>query len=125
MTFQKLTPIVIVDAIETCLPAWKSLGYQVTVQMPERGTLGFVILANATTELMLQSRASLAEDLPTVADNAPAYLLYADVASLTDAKRAATGARVLVDQRKTFYGALEAWVELPCGTILCLSERAA
>lgn len=124
MTIEKLTTILIVDAIETCLPTWESLGYRLVTRVPEEGTLGFVILASAKGELMLQTRASLADDLPAVAKSAPSYLLYAHVKSLPEAKRAAKGARFLIDERKTFYGALEAWGELPNGTIVGLAQPA-
>jgi hypothetical protein len=125
MTFDKLTTILIVDAIEPCLPAWKNLGYRVATQVPDEGSLDFVILANGKGELMLQTRASLADDLPGVAKSSPPHLLYAQVASLAAAKQAAEGAKLIVAERKTFYGALEAWVELPCGTILGLAEYGA
>lgn len=123
MTFQKLTPILIVDAIEPCLPTWSSLGYRVITQVPEQGTLGFVILQSEAGELMMQTRASLADDLPDVAKRKPTHLLYADVASLAAAKKAAAGATVIVNERRTFYGALESWVELPGGAIVGLSQH--
>ena len=125
MTCEKLTTILVVDAIEPCLPAWKNLGYRVATQVPDEGPLGFVILANGKSELMLQTRASLADDLPAVAKSSPPHLLYAHVASLADAKHATKGAKLIVAERKTFYGALEAWVELPCGTFLGLAEFSA
>jgi hypothetical protein len=124
MTIEKLTTILIVDAIEPCLPTWESLGYRMVTRVPDEGTLGFVILASAKGELMLQTRASLADDLPAVAKSAPSFVLYAQVKSLPEAKRVAKGARFLVEERKTFYGALEAWGALPNGTILGLAEFA-
>jgi hypothetical protein len=124
MTIEKLTTVLIVDAIEACLPTWESLGYRMVTRVPDEGTLGFVILASANGELMLQTRASLADDLPAVAKSAPSFVLYAQVKSLPEAKRATKGARFLVDERKTFYGALEAWGTLPDGTILGLAEFA-
>jgi len=72
---------------------------------------------------MLQTRASLAEDLPDVARRKPQTLLYADVPSLADAKKALRGATVIVPRRKTFYGATEAWLELEGGIILGLAEH--
>jgi hypothetical protein len=72
---------------------------------------------------MLQTRESLREDLPDVAKRNPSFLLYADVASLAQAKQALPQASVLVAQRKTFYGATEAWLELPGGAILGLAQH--
>jgi hypothetical protein len=124
MKLDKLTTILVVDAIEPCLPDWEALGYRPKVKVPESGPLAFVILSCKAGELMLQTRSSLAEDLPDVAKREPTSLLYADVRSLAAAKSAATKATVLVPLRNTFYGAKEAWLELPGGVILGLSEHA-
>jgi len=119
----KLTTLLVVDAIEPCLPTWEALGYTVTVRVPDSGPLGFVILSAKPGELMLQTKASLADDLPAVAALAPRALLYADVPSLALAKRALGGAKLLVAHRETFYGAKEAWLELEGGTIVGLAEQ--
>lgn len=123
MNLKKLTTLLVVDAIEPCLPSWEALGYRVTVRIPEKGPVGFVILKGSPGELMLQTRASLKDDLPIVSKSKPEVLLYADVPSIAAAKRALPTAKVLVAERKTFYGATEAWVELPGGTILGLAEH--
>jgi len=122
MTPKKLTTLFVVDRIEPCLPSWEALGYKVTVRVPDAGPLGFVILKSKLGELMLQTKKSLAADLPMVAKKKRSTLLYADVASLTEAKKALPGAEVLVPRRKTFYGATEAWLELEGGVILGLAE---
>jgi hypothetical protein len=124
MTLAKLSTLLVVDAIEPCLPTWQALGYTVTVRVPEAGPAAFSILNGTAGELMLQTRASLAEDLPAVADKNPTHLLYADVPSLADAARSLGNATVLVQQRKTFYGAHEIWFLLEGGMILGLAEHA-
>ena len=122
MTPKKLTTLFVVDRIEPCLPAWEALGYRVIVRVPETGPLGFVILKSKLGELMLQTKKSLAADMPSVAKRKPRSLLYADVSSLAEAKKALRGAKILVPRRKTFYGATEAWLELEGGVILGLAE---
>ena len=42
-TLKKLTTLLVVDAIEPCLASWEKLGYDVTVRVPDKGPLGFVI----------------------------------------------------------------------------------
>ena len=123
---KKLTTLLVVDQIEPCLPSWEALGYEVTVRVPESGEMGFVILQGppgGAAELMLQTRASLREDLPSVARKEPSFVLYADVDSLPKARAALQGAEVLVDERETFYGATESWLALPGGAILGLSKH--
>src|SRR5687768_2614575 len=105
MQLQKLTTLLVVDDIEACLPTWAALGYAVTVRVPDAGPLAFAILKSSAGELMLQTKASLREDLPSVAARGPSSLLYADVSSLAEAKRALKSAEVLIAERKTFYGA--------------------
>ncbi|HSU39071.1 MAG TPA: hypothetical protein VLJ38_05870 [Polyangiaceae bacterium] len=123
MPLDKLTTLLVVEAIEPCLPAWEALGYAVAVRVPEAGTLGFVILKSKLGELMLQTKRSLAEDLPDVAARGPSYLLYADVSSLTEARKTLPAATVIVPCRKTFYGATEAWLDLAGNVILGLAEH--
>jgi hypothetical protein len=123
MTLQKLVTLLVVDQIEPELKTWDKLGYKVVTRVPEQGAAGFVILSGAAGELMLQTRDSLAEDLPDVAKRKPRFMLYADVPSLAKAKQALPEATVIVADRKTFYGAREAWLALTDGTILGLAEH--
>lgn len=123
MKLEKITTLLVVESIESCLPTWERLGYSVAVRVPDTGVLGFVILNGEQGELMLQTRKSLEEDLPSVSKLDPTYVLYADVKSLARTKRALPDARVLVDERTTFYGAKEAWLQLEGGTILGLAEH--
>lgn len=120
----KLTPLLLVDAIESQIPTYELLGYEITVRVPDTGPLGFVILHGTAGELMLQTRDSLREDLPAVAEKEPSHLLYGEVPSLANAERSLSTARVLVPRRKTFYGADEIWFELEGGFILGLAEHA-
>ena len=123
MKAKKVTPLFVVDRIEPLLPQWEALGYEVNVRVPDEGPLGFVILGSQAGELMLQTKKSLAADVPQVASKKPRAFLYADVESITEAKKALPGAEVLVARRKTFYGATEAWVELEGGVIVGLAEH--
>jgi hypothetical protein len=120
----KLTTLLVVDRIEAALPAWQALGYSVSVRVPESGVAGFVILNGPNdSELMMQTRASLSEDLPVIARMKPSFLLYADVNELAKARQSLDKAKVLVEERTTFYGATESWLELENGVILGLSQH--
>ncbi|MET0595995.1 MAG: hypothetical protein ABW133_25060 [Polyangiaceae bacterium] len=123
MNLDKVTTLLVVDRIEPCQKTWEKVGYQVTVRVPETGDAGFVIMKGKSGELMMQTRASLADDLPAIAAKKPSYVLYADVASIDAAKKALAGAKVVIEERKTFYGAKEAWLELEGGTFIGLAEH--
>jgi len=123
MKLDKLTTLLVVDRIEPCLLPWEKLGYTVVARVPEAGEADFVLLRGHAGELMFQTRKSLASDLPGVAERTPEFLLYADVASVAEAKKAIPDAKVLVNERKTFYGATESWVVLEGGVVLGLAQH--
>jgi len=110
MKLQRITHLLVVDAIEPLLPLW-------------RDDLGFVLLARDDHHLMFQTRDSLAKDLPAVAALAPTSLLYTDVEDLDAALPSMHGATLLVGPRTTFYGAREAFYATPSGHIVALAEH--
>lgn len=120
----KLTPILVVDAIEPCLPFWVDrLGLEKTVEVPHGDRLGFVILARGGLELMLQTRASVADDVPAIAEGPHGSTLYLEVGDL-DAVVALLGdVEVLIPERTTFYGAREVFVREPGGHVVGLAQQ--
>jgi len=122
MKLTKVTPIYYVDRIEPALAFYAALGFEKTVEVKHGDRVGFVILVHAERELMLQTRASLNDDL-ALEGLEPACALYCDVDSLAGARAAAKGARVLVAERSTPYGALETWVLDPSGTLVGFAEH--
>jgi len=121
MKIEKITPIYVVDRIEPALPFWTALGFAKTVEVPHGGALDFVILVHGDREVMLQTRASVADDL-AVKDLDPRCALYLEVDSLADARAAAKGARVLIEDRTTPYGAREAWLLDPTGILVAIAQ---
>jgi uncharacterized glyoxalase superfamily protein PhnB len=113
---KKLTANLIVDAIEPCLAFWvERLGFATTVEVPDGDRLGFVILRRDAVELMLQTRASLAKDVPTISDGPYRSVLYIDVTDLAALRVALEGWPLVVPERETFYGAHELIVADPAG----------
>lgn len=116
MNLKKLTPNLIVDRIEDCLPFWVDrLGFAKTVEVPHESALGFVILKRGDVELMLQSRASLRGDVPALAEDAYRVVLYLEVDDLAPIREALDGWPKVVPERTTFYGAKEIIVKDPAG----------
>lgn len=116
---KKLTPNLIVEDIASCLSFWVDrLGFEKTVEVPESegsDKLGFVILVKDKLELMLQSRASLAKDVPAIATGAYRSVLFLEVADLAAIRKALNGYPLIVDGRETFYGTKEIIVADPAG----------
>lgn len=123
ISIRKVTPVLIVDAIEPCLAYWvDTLGYEKTVEVPHEGKLGFVILVHRTVaggELMLQTLASLRDDLPAALPYAPvgSTILYAEVSSLAAARATLANVPTLVAFRETPYGAQETVTLSPGGQV--------
>ncbi|MEQ1858063.1 MAG: VOC family protein [Longimicrobiales bacterium] len=129
---KRSTPILVVEAIEPCLPFWTDrLGFEVTVTVPHEDKLGFAILNNGEIELMYQSRASVDADLGE--SGAPKSLggelaqststLFIEVARLDDVIAALDAVDMVVPRRQTFYGMDEIFVRAPCGTLVGFAAR--
>ncbi len=86
--------------------------------MPDGDGLGFVILVRDKLELMLQSQASLAKDVPAIATGKDRSVLYLEVESLDPIRTALAGWPRIIDERTTFYGARELIVEAPSGHVV-------
>jgi uncharacterized glyoxalase superfamily protein PhnB len=125
LKLNKLSPVLLVDAIEPCLSFWVDrLGFTKIAEVPEGDRLGFVILQKDGVEVMYQSRESVRKDIPTLA-NVPAggTNLYIDVADVAAIEKAVKGLEVVVPRRKTFYGADEIGVREPGGNAVIFGEH--
>lgn len=118
---KRITTNLIVETIEPLLPFWESLGFERTAEVPHAGNLGFVGLSRGVAELMFQTRASFAEDLPemvpeTVDHTALSLFVEIDMPFEELVERIGrTEAEVVVPDRHTFYGAREIAVRAPGG----------
>jgi hypothetical protein len=120
---RKLTPVLFVNAIEPCLDLWLRLGFTKTVEVPEGDQLGFVILVKDSLEVMYQTLASVAKDVPAMASRAAGQTnLFVEVESIDDAEQAVKGLPVVFPRRKTFYGATEIGVRDAGGNVVTLAE---
>ncbi len=121
---KSLTPNLIVERIETCLPFWvERLGFEKTVEVPEGDQLGFVILERGDVQLMLQSQDSLAKDVPAIAGGPYRTVLYIKVADLEPIRAGLDGWPKIVEERMTFYGAREMVVDDPVGNRVFFASK--
>jgi len=115
----KLTPNLIVERIEDCLPFWVDrLGFEKTIEVPHADRLGFVILKRGVVELMLQSRASLHDDVADIAADPGHAVLYCEVPDLAPIRSALKGWPRAAPERTTPYGAREIIVRDPAGHVV-------
>ncbi|HJU86902.1 MAG TPA: VOC family protein [Gemmatimonadota bacterium] len=120
---KKLTPILVVAAIEPCLPFWvDALGFARTVEVPHEDALGFVILEKDGYEVMLQSIASMKADVPAAVPPPGGSVLFLEVEDLRAIESAVAEFELLVPRRKTFYGAEEIFVREPGGNVVGFAQ---
>lgn len=113
---KKITPVLMVEAIEPCLPFWDRLGFTKVAEVPHGDVLGFVILVKDGVELMYQTRASVAEDVEAVAASPMGgTMLFIEVDDLAAVIKAVGSAPVTFPRRTTFYGMDEVGVREPGG----------
>jgi uncharacterized glyoxalase superfamily protein PhnB len=122
---KKLTPVLIVEAIEACLPFWVDrLGFTKTVEVPEGSSLGFVILVKDDVEVMYQSRESVEKDVPAFLPKEGGHQigLFIEVSDVAAIERALEGFEVILPRRKTFYGMDEIGVREPGGNPVIFAQ---
>ena len=123
MEMESLTPVVYVEEIEPVLEFWTKLGFEVTVEVPEGDRLGFVVLQSGSVEVMYQTRASVENDVPSLADTPiGGNLLFIQVDDLDAVEAAVEGAEVTFPRRTTFYGAEEIGVREPGGNAVTFAH---
>jgi hypothetical protein len=123
MKVLSLTPVLIVEEIESCLDFWYALGFEKTTEVPQGDKLGFVILKKDDVEVMYQTRASVKEDVASLAD-APEggthLFLQVDDVNAIDAMLG--NAERVIPRRQTFYGADEIIVREPAGNVITFAQ---
>ena len=123
---KKLSPVLIVDRVEPAAEFWTSrLEFERTVELPHGDALGFVILAKDGVEIMYQSRASVAEDMPSLAEGPHRTVLYIEVEDLDAVERAMQGVEIVTPRRTTFYGMMEIGVREPGGNVVVFAQPGA
>ena len=123
-----ITTIIVVDAIEPCLPFWtERLGFEAVATVPHGEALGFAMLQNAGVTIMYQTRESVRDDLVAAAPEQDGLAeelarstatLFVQVEDLEPVLEAVEGVEVVVGRRQTFYGMDEIFVRAPCGTLV-------
>jgi uncharacterized glyoxalase superfamily protein PhnB len=122
---KSLAPVLIVDAVEPCLPFWtEQLGFAKDAEVPgPNGSLVFAIVKKNGVEIMYQTKASVVADSPEQAGDLEGHstALFITVPSMADldvAEAKLQGAPVVKPRHQTFYGATEFYVREPGGHVV-------
>jgi Glyoxalase/Bleomycin resistance protein/Dioxygenase superfamily len=124
---KSITTVLPVPSITAELPLWRDrLGFDITTVVNHEDAMGFVILQRAGVEIMLQSYASLDDDLGAVGGDAVRGLamLFIKVNDLNAIRSRLGDSDVVMEERTTFYGSREIAVRSPSGHLVVLAEFA-
>jgi uncharacterized glyoxalase superfamily protein PhnB len=127
MNVKRITPVLFVKEIETVLPFWvEKLGFTKAIEVPHGNKLGFVALQKGSTEIMYQSYASVAEDVPVLAEieKGPTFL-YIEVDDLDAVVQALKTAKIVQPERTAFYGMREVGFQEPGGHYVTFAQPVA
>lgn len=123
MTLHRITTLLVVDRVEDQLAFWvEGVGMELEVSVPHEQSLGFAILKQGSTELMLQSRASVAADIPSLARNKYNTALFIEVDDLDSLIARLGSYEQIFDRRTTFYGADEIGFRDPSGNAITFAQ---
>jgi len=127
MNVKRITPVLFVKDIEPVLPFWvEQLGFTKTIEVPHGNKIGFVALQKGNTEVMYQSYASVAEDMPLIAEihKGPTFL-YIEVDNLDAVLNVLKDAKVVQPERTAFYGMREVGFQEPGGHYVTFAQPVA
>ena len=122
---RKSTPVLIVEAIEPCLPFWQErLGFARPVEVPDGDRLAFVILTAGGVEIMYQTADSVRKDSSAhaAAFGGDKTFLYVEVDDIDALAAALNGFEVFMPRRETFYGATEIGYREPGGHFVTFAQ---
>ena len=128
-TAQKITAVLVVTAVEPSLVFWEQrLGFTRVAEVPHGDALGFAMLVKDGTEVMLQSEASVRDDMGTAAPpvlSGTSTALFFEVSDLDAVEKALDGYPIALPRRTTFYGMHEFGVREPGGHFVVFAQRSA
>ncbi len=121
----RLTPILLVDAIEPVIPFWERVGFHPIVEVQGTDGMGFAILANDTAQVMYESWSWLRADQPALARraaNPDKSFVFVEVRDLDAIESALAGQDLFLTRRETFYGATEVGYRCPGGHYVTFAQ---
>lgn len=122
---QHLTPVLVVDEVERCLPFWTALGFTVENEVPgDGGKLVFASAKAGDVEVMYQTRASVLAERPDAAAEVSGHstVLFITVDDLDRIEKAIASAPVVKPRHDTFYGTTELYVKEPGGSVVGFAQ---
>ena len=121
---ESLSPNLFVKDINTSIAFYKSLGFKVSMTVPEKGDYVWAMLNCGKVTIMLQTIKSLGKEMPAIhRKTGGSLLLYIRINKIRAFfKKIKSKAEILTELEKTFYGATEFSLKDPDGYVLTFAE---
>ena len=132
LRYESIAPVLIVERVAPTRDFFRDrLGFAQTTVIADGDEIGFAVLEKDGVEVMIQSHASVIEDVGHDAARAVnetisgrgAVMLYVTVSNVDLVVPAVADADVIVPLRKTFYGMHEITVREPGGHAVTFASR--
>jgi uncharacterized glyoxalase superfamily protein PhnB len=132
LKYESVAPVLVVERVEPTRDFFRDrLGFTQTAVVADGDELGFVMLEKEGVTIMVQSHASVIEDVGHDAARAVndtisgrgAVMLYVTVSDVELVVPAVADADVIVPLRKTFYGMHEITVREPGGHAVTFASK--
>lgn len=123
---KRCTPVLIVERVEPTRDFFhKRLGWPVLMEVPHGETVGFAQIELGPVEIMIQSRASVAEDTNVALESVKLShtSLYIEIDDIEAVVPVIADLDVVVPLRKTWYGMHEMSVREPGGNIIGFASK--
>ncbi len=123
----KLTPVLLVERVEPCLPFWtERLGFANVAEVPgPDGRPQFAMLVGNGIEVMYQTWASVRAESPAAGATPPGHsiALFLEVGDINAVEQAMAGVPRVVERHTTFYGMEEFTVREPGGALVTFAMK--
>ncbi len=127
MTYTSLTPNLMVDDVNATVDFYRDiLGFNLIVSVPESGRFNWAMMGSGGALLMFQTRESLGEELPMLAERPiqGGLTLYTKLKGLDELHERVKSTGIVVKEPYTaFYGPREFVIQDPNGYLICFSEE--
>jgi uncharacterized glyoxalase superfamily protein PhnB len=120
-----LTPNIFVKDIDQTIDFYKTLGFELTMTVPEEGNYVWAMMVCGSVSLMFQSFNSLGNELPEISrSRGGSLLLYIKLKGIQSFfDKVSTKTMILKGLEKTFYGATEFSIVDNNGYVLTFAEN--
>ena len=121
------TPVFLVDRVEASRDFFTRAGFEVTVEIPAGGAIGFALLVKDGVQMMLQTRGNEHEppSMQVLTRLSRHAAVFIEVDNLDAVVESMKGEKIVVERHKTFYDSDELTFQEPGGNFVTFAQFAA